>query len=1010
MDYGWLQINHRGGMQQDIPLREEVTFGRAQDNDVVLNESTVSPYHAKIVCDDTGCWIVDLTSANGTYVDGARLFSQQPQTLTEGTVVQIGNTRIIAYPSEVAASDAEQPDPNISTAPTLAAPVIAAPFQRPTPPPTETFVNPFATNTPPPVYSGSVIPPPPGGGSATASSQSANLTLTTTDLAAHAGGTAFSSIFVVNRSTIVNRIELVVDGVPPSWVTIKPNALSLFPGGQGEAQVQISPPRDPNSRAGAHGFEVIARSDQFPTERTAVTGSLTILPYSEFALDINPQQQTGRLQGTYEVEVSNKSNSEHTFQFEGREAENAMTFRFLPPTLKVAPGEVATVRARTRLLATHLIGKPKIYPFTINVAPADESASPQQVSGRLVHRPPISPQLLMVLLPLMLLACGGIYALWRYTKPNVAVAEIPTVTATVQSTLMPTVLLTETATPLETIVAIATQIAASPPPPEPTLVVPQIPLPQPSIAVPQLPLPVASAAPAATTAAPTATQPPTPTVVIQPAATSAPTATTAPSNTPAPTATLYVPTTIVVNTTAPLPTSTTGPTATPTVTLTPPPLSITAAASNTEPSSRDCNKTFTFSGTISLNAPGLVRYQWDRSDGTNSEIQELNFVSGGTQNVYHSWTITTPSSGWALLRVLEPKPATSQQAAYTLSCDKQRIAYVYTTDTRSRDAFNQFFFNQEFVIDLVPQSGVSNHANAGSWTNIVIGNDTTWSASGADTQKILSLGKPVLSLGAGGHSFFQAASLGNSSRQSTGKDIKPFSKQDTALWDGINTAADVPLYNTSTQMVAMYNPQAQKGLVRVGQELTSADHYPIVAQEYKGQCFKLWGFNGIPEAMTDQGKKLFTNLFFKSACPATISSVQITVSEVHCTQALEEGPPFGNGDEIYFKVTGKTANGNTKTSDTTVRREVVQGIAYTPGMTTPLEFSDPADSLEISVAGVELDSGEFNDGNNTLTAPPVTISRDDLFKVFGSSTTREFYVTENNRGGTYKVTVQISVQ
>ncbi|MBV9787002.1 MAG: FHA domain-containing protein, partial [Chloroflexi bacterium] len=378
MDYGWLQINHRGGMQQDIPLREEVTFGRAQDNDVVLNESTVSPYHAKIVCDTTGCWIVDLTSANGTYVDGARLFSQQPQTLTEGTVVQIGNTRIIAYPSEVAASDAEQPDPNISTAPTLAAPVIAAPFQRATPPPTETFVNPFATNTPPPppVYSGSVIPPPPGGGSATATSQSANLTLTTTDLAAHAGGTAFSSIFVVNRSTIVNRIELVVDGVPPSWVTIKPNALSLFPGGQGEAQVQISPPRDPNSRAGAHGFEVIARSDQFPTERTAVTGSLTILPYSEFALDINPQQQTGRLQGTYEVEVSNKSNSEHTFQFEGREAENAMTFRFLPPTLKVAPGEVATVRARTRLLATHLVGKPKIYPFTINVAPADESASP----------------------------------------------------------------------------------------------------------------------------------------------------------------------------------------------------------------------------------------------------------------------------------------------------------------------------------------------------------------------------------------------------------------------------------------------------------------------------------------------------------------------------------------------------------------------------------------------------------------------------------------------------------
>jgi hypothetical protein len=384
MDYGWLQIYHRGGMQQDLPLRDELTFGRAADNDVVLNESTVSPYHAKIVCDSEGCWIVDLTSANGTYVDGTRLLSQQPQVLTEGTTVQIGNTRIIVYPNEVAATDTRQPAQSDPNAPTMPIPVVAAPFQQPTPPsaPTETFVNPFMANTPPP-FSG----PPPTitqGGSASATSNSVNLTLTTIDLAAHAGGTAFSSIFVVNRSSIVNRIELVVDGVPPSWVTIKPNSLSLFPGGQGEAQVQISPPRDPNSRAGAHAFELVARSDQFPAERTAVAGSLTILPYSEFALDINPQQQTGRLQGTYEIAVANKSNSEHTFQFEGREAENAMTFRFIPPTLKVEPGQVATVRARSRLLAWHWVGQPKIYPFTINVAPTDQSASPQQVSGRLV--------------------------------------------------------------------------------------------------------------------------------------------------------------------------------------------------------------------------------------------------------------------------------------------------------------------------------------------------------------------------------------------------------------------------------------------------------------------------------------------------------------------------------------------------------------------------------------------------------------------------------------------------
>ncbi|HEY0606565.1 MAG TPA: hypothetical protein VGD58_26810, partial [Herpetosiphonaceae bacterium] len=610
---------------------------------------------------------------------------------------------------------------------------------------------------------------------------------------------------------------------------------------------------------------------------------------------------------------------------------------------------------------------------------------------------------------LMILACGGLAALWRYTRPKITEAFNPTATPTVQVVMTtPTFFVTDTALPLETVVAIATDVVA-PPPPEPTLVVPPVVVPQqPTTGAPQT-LPVASAAPAATTA-PTATQPPTPTVFIQPTATNNPTSTTAPTATEEPTPTLFVPTTMIVNTSVPLPTSTPAPTSTPTITPTPLPLVITASANNTEPSSRDCTKIFTFNGTINLNGPGLVKYQWERSDGTSNEIQEINFASAGTQSVYHTWNVTTPSSGWALLRVLEPKPAISDRATYTLSCDKQRMAYIYTTDTRSRDAFNKFFFNQEFVIDLVPQSGVSNHPNAASWTNVVIGNDTSWSAIGADTQRILGLGKPVLGIGAGGQSFFAAAGLGGSGQQFSGKDIRPFSKQDTTIWDGINTAANVPLYTTSTQMVGVYNPQAKKGLIRVGQDLSSADHYPIIAEEFKGQCFKLWGFNGIPEAMTDQGKQLFSNLFYKSACPPMISLIKITVSEVHCTKALEESPPFGNGDEIYFKITGRTANGATKTSDTTVRREVIQGVAYAPGMTTPLEFGDPADSLEISVEGVELDSGEFNDGNNTLVGAPQTISRDELFAVFGKSTTREFYVTENNMGGTYKVTVQISVQ
>ncbi len=64
-----------------------VSIGRAKDNDVRVQDSTVSSHHAKIVTFYNASYIEDLGSTNGTFVNGKRI---QKYTLNPGDVISMG--------------------------------------------------------------------------------------------------------------------------------------------------------------------------------------------------------------------------------------------------------------------------------------------------------------------------------------------------------------------------------------------------------------------------------------------------------------------------------------------------------------------------------------------------------------------------------------------------------------------------------------------------------------------------------------------------------------------------------------------------------------------------------------------------------------------------------------------------------------------------------------------------------------------------------------------------------
>ena len=88
-------------------LREDLTIGRGEDNDLILRTTTVSRQHARLTHRDGRWFIEDRGSRNGTFVNGKRIPAGIPFSLHHADRIDVGSdTLVFAWLTESA--DAEE--------------------------------------------------------------------------------------------------------------------------------------------------------------------------------------------------------------------------------------------------------------------------------------------------------------------------------------------------------------------------------------------------------------------------------------------------------------------------------------------------------------------------------------------------------------------------------------------------------------------------------------------------------------------------------------------------------------------------------------------------------------------------------------------------------------------------------------------------------------------------------------------------------------------------------------
>ncbi len=223
-----------------------------------------------------------------------------------------------------------------------------------------------------------------------------------------------------------------------------------------------------------------------------------------------------------------------------------------------------------------------------------------------------------------------------------------------------------------------------------------------------------------------------------------------------------------------------------------------------------------------------------------------------------------------------------QQPATALAAPA-RVAYIYSTDTVSRDSFKAMLELRGFAVDLVAMTSVT-ATNFSADQAIIIGNDTgdtsVWGTS-SEFAVVERSGKPIIGVGEGGYAYFGKLGLAIGYANGAHGSENQIAVVDPTLpmFSAPNPIALPPtgplkIYNSALNTVEIYLPPITSTDVhRLGRVATDASYAALIAQRGALQCNTLWGFSGAPSQMTPAGQDLFVNLLAGNPCAERVAYI-----------------------------------------------------------------------------------------------------------------------------------------
>ena len=307
------------------------------------------------------------------------------------------------------------------------------------------------------------------------------------------------TVEVRNLGSVVDRYRCEIVGMDPSWVTVSPASLELFParelderGGRGGSNspptvgrftVAVHPPRSSAATAGGWPIGAKVSSEHDPANRMVEEATITFLPFGVLDADLRPSFMGGRFNASTVVHLTNAGNRPEAVTIAGTDRAERLDFKIDRPLLTMGPGETVNVKLKISGGDVKLVGGADTRPFTIDVKTNSYDTAPLSLSGTYEKRAIVPAGLPVAIATIAALAMGGIaikQAFFKDDASNVADTTIASQSAAPASVTPPSAAPPSAATPAPTAAPTATPAPTAPPTEAPTPTPPPTPTPTPT--------------------------------------------------------------------------------------------------------------------------------------------------------------------------------------------------------------------------------------------------------------------------------------------------------------------------------------------------------------------------------------------------------------------------------------------------------------------------------------------------------------------------------------------------
>jgi hypothetical protein len=380
MAYGRLDIFWPDGkFESHILDAASVSIGRSTGNTITLDTDTISRYHMSITFEEGQIYVTDLDSANGTFVDGAKLNSNSPELLEGVQEIQIGHLRMIFQP--------------IDDSPTLPMSAISDETQR--------------------IEKADVA---------------FKLQVHGPEIDVSPGAYTSAEIAITNTAEQIQTFQIEVSGMPDGWIRINRPNITLDPNETGQVLLNIKPLRRADSTPGTYPVKIAVRGKDSPNKTLEAEMHVNILPFGGFGMALVPKKvESGEV---FRLHTHNQGSAELPLSISGRNRFGHLRFDIPTAQFRLSPGQRLQVQGEIKPKQPRWFGAPRQHKFDLVVKASTPAGFIAAVEGTFIEKPRFpawvgisgagifaSLALIMVLLLVVLLRP-------RPPEPNIAVFSV----------------------------------------------------------------------------------------------------------------------------------------------------------------------------------------------------------------------------------------------------------------------------------------------------------------------------------------------------------------------------------------------------------------------------------------------------------------------------------------------------------------------------------------------------------------------------------------------------------